>query len=144
VEKRPPRPRSRAISADPRHPDDRTLRNALEIGGGAEIDVAQEMMRTTFGIILNIVVPGRASVDTELMKRSVAHYLEPTSRIVALAMMELRVGRRTPASIEQDTRRWRDSLLAGAKMSQRSSVTQSAHLPGPSRDGLQLWQNTRR
>jgi len=62
-------------------------------------------MRTTFGIILNIVVPGRASVDTELMKRSVAHYLEPTSWIVALAMMELRVGRRTPASIEQDTRR---------------------------------------
>jgi hypothetical protein len=47
-------------------------------------------------------VQGRASVDTELMKRSVAHYLEPTSRIVALAMMELRVGRRTPASIEQD------------------------------------------
>ena len=81
---------------------ERTRDRWHSLPSGTEIDVAQEMMRTTFDIILKTVVPGRGNIDTELIRRSVTHYLEPTSWIVALAMMELRVGRRTPASIEQD------------------------------------------
>jgi cytochrome P450 len=54
---------------------------------GAEIDVAREMMRTTFDIILRTMLPGRGSIDTELMERSVTSGLESTSWIVALAMI---------------------------------------------------------
>lgn len=54
---------------------------------GAEIDVAREMMRTTFDVILKTMLPGRGSIDTELMERSVTSGLESTSWIVALAMV---------------------------------------------------------
>jgi cytochrome P450 len=54
---------------------------------GAEIDVAREMMQTMFDIILDTMLSGRSSVDLELMERSITHYLESTSWIVALAMV---------------------------------------------------------
>ena len=54
---------------------------------GAEIDVAHEMMRTTFDVILRTMLPERGSIDTELMERSVTSGLETTSWIVALAMV---------------------------------------------------------
>ena len=54
---------------------------------GAEIDVAREMMRTTFDIILRTMLPGRGRIDTELMERSVTSGLESTSWIVALALV---------------------------------------------------------
>src|SRR5262249_47057030 len=54
---------------------------------GAEIDVAREMMRTTFDIILNTVLSGRCHIDRDLMERSITAYLESTSWIVALAMV---------------------------------------------------------
>lgn len=53
---------------------------------GAEIDVAHEMMRTTFDIILRAMLPGRGSIDTESMERCVTSGLGSTSWIVALAM----------------------------------------------------------
>jgi cytochrome P450 len=54
---------------------------------GAEIDVAHEMMRTTFDVILRTMLPGRGNIDTELMERSVTSGLESTSWIVALALV---------------------------------------------------------
>jgi cytochrome P450 len=54
---------------------------------GAEIDVAHEMTQTTFDIILSTMVPGRGSIDPDLMERSVTAYLESTSWVIALAMV---------------------------------------------------------
>ena len=54
---------------------------------GAEIDVAHEMMQTTFEVILRTKLPGRGGIDTELMERSVTSGLESTSWIVALALV---------------------------------------------------------
>jgi cytochrome P450 len=51
-----------------------------------EIDIAHEMMRTTFDIILNTMLPGRGGLDLELIQRSITHYIEPTSWVLALAM----------------------------------------------------------
>ena len=45
------------------------------------------MMRTTFDIILNTMLPGRSSLDVELIKRSITDCLEPTSWIIALGMI---------------------------------------------------------
>ena len=53
----------------------------------AEIDVAHELMRTTFDVILRTMLPGRGNIDTELMERSVTSGLESTSWIVALALV---------------------------------------------------------
>ena len=65
----------------------RTLDRWHALPSGVEIDIAHEMMRTTFDIILNTMLPGRGSIDAELMERSVTSYLESTSWIVALAMI---------------------------------------------------------
>ncbi len=51
---------------------------------GVEIDVAHEMTQTTFDIILSTMLPGRGSIDSELMERSVTAYLESTSWVIAL------------------------------------------------------------
>ena len=66
---------------------ERTRDRWCALPAGAEIDVAREMMRTTFDIILTTMLSGRSRVDLELMERSITEYLEPTSWIVALAMV---------------------------------------------------------
>ena len=53
---------------------------------GTEIDIAHEMMRTTFDIILGTILPGRSSVDADLMEKSITDYLEASSWIIALTM----------------------------------------------------------
>ena len=54
---------------------------------GSEIDLAHEMMRTTFDVILSTMLPGRSNIDPELMERSVTSFLESTSWVIALAMI---------------------------------------------------------
>jgi cytochrome P450 len=54
---------------------------------GAEVDVAREMRLTTFNIVLNTLLPGRHSFDPELMQRAITDSMEPTSWIVALAVI---------------------------------------------------------
>jgi cytochrome P450 len=66
---------------------ERTRDRWCALPAGAEIDVAHEMMRMTFDIILSTMLSGRSRVDLELMERSITEYLEPTSWIVALAMV---------------------------------------------------------
>ena len=66
---------------------ERTRDRWQAIPPGAEIDVAHEMMRTTFDVILRTMLPGRGNIDTELMERSVTSGLESISWIVALALV---------------------------------------------------------
>jgi cytochrome P450 len=53
----------------------------------SEIDVAREMSRTTFDIILSTMLSGRSSIDLELMQRSMSRYLEPVSWVIAFGML---------------------------------------------------------
>jgi cytochrome P450 len=53
---------------------------------GAELDIAHEMMRMTFDIILSTILPGRSHIDAGLMEQAITDYLEPTSWIVALVI----------------------------------------------------------
>jgi len=53
----------------------------------SEINVAHEMMRTTFDIILSTMLPERTGIDLDVMQRAITDYLEPTAWIVALAMI---------------------------------------------------------
>jgi cytochrome P450 len=66
---------------------ERTRERWLALSPGAEIDVAQEMMRTTFDIIVNTMLPERHGLDSEVMQRLISDYLEPISWVIALAMM---------------------------------------------------------
>ncbi|HEY1364436.1 MAG TPA: cytochrome P450 [Xanthobacteraceae bacterium] len=86
----------------------RTLDRFRSYPAAAEIDIAREMMRTTFEIILSTIVAGRAGIDRDLMERSINQYLESTSWIVALGMV--RAPRWVPYPGIRRTRRARDHL----------------------------------
>jgi cytochrome P450 len=66
---------------------ERTRDRWLSLPRGAEIDVAREMMQTTFDIVLETTLSGRSNIDTTAMERAIADYLESTSWVMALAMI---------------------------------------------------------
>jgi cytochrome P450 len=102
---------------------------------GVEIDVAREMMRTTFDIILNAVFPGRHNIDCDLMEQSITNYVESTSWIVALAMVG--APRWVPYPGVHKTRRARDHL----RQVLDSLVVEAKRNPGNHDDLLSLLTN---
>ncbi|NNM70855.1 cytochrome P450 [Enterovirga aerilata] len=58
----------------------------LSIAGGT-VDVAHEMMHTTFDIIVETMLSGRAGIDAGRVERGITDYLESTSWTVALALL---------------------------------------------------------
>jgi cytochrome P450 len=59
----------------------------LALPPGAEIDIGHEMMRTTFDIIVETMLSGRANIDVARVERSITHYLEPTGWVFALSLL---------------------------------------------------------
>jgi hypothetical protein len=79
---------------------ERTRDRWISYPPGVEIDVAREMMRTTFDIILNTMLSEPNSIDCDLMQDAIVDYLEPVSWIIALAMIRAPrndAGRKSPA-----------------------------------------------
>jgi len=66
---------------------ERTRDRWLSLPAGVEIDVAREMMQTTFDIVLETMLSGRSNIDTAAMERAIADYLESTSWMMVLAMI---------------------------------------------------------
>jgi cytochrome P450 len=54
---------------------------------GTEIDVAREMTRTTFDIVLETMLPGRGKIDVPEIERAITDYLESTSWLLMLTMV---------------------------------------------------------
>jgi cytochrome P450 len=65
----------------------RTCDDWLSLPAGTEIDVAHEMMRTTFAIILETMLPGVQDIDTGVIDRAMADNLEAVPWVVALALL---------------------------------------------------------
>jgi cytochrome P450 len=65
----------------------RTRDDWLSLPAGTEIDVAHEMMRTTFAIILETTLPGVQNIDSDLIDRAIADNLEAVPWVVALALL---------------------------------------------------------
>jgi cytochrome P450 len=59
----------------------------LALPDGAEVDIAHEMMRTTFDIIVETMLSGRANIDVARVERAITHYLEPTGWVFALSLL---------------------------------------------------------
>ncbi len=59
----------------------------LSLAPGAEVDVAHEMMATTFKIIVDTMLSGPRGLDTRVIERCVADYLKPTSWMFALSLL---------------------------------------------------------
>ena len=55
---------------------------------GATIDVAHEMMRTTFDIIVDTMLSGRSGIDADRVERGVTEYLESTGWQLVLALLK--------------------------------------------------------
>ena len=62
-------------------------RDAWLARGGGTIDVAHEMMQTTFAIIVDTMLSGRSGIDAHRVESALTDYLESTSWTVALAML---------------------------------------------------------
>ena len=56
---------------------------------GSEIEVAHEMMRTTFDIIVETMLSGRGSIDSERVEQGIRTYLESTSWAIAFNLLGL-------------------------------------------------------
>ncbi len=54
---------------------------------GAEIDIGEEMMHTTFDIIVETMLSGRGSIDTVRFGQAVTHFLEATGWMFALSLL---------------------------------------------------------
>ena len=59
----------------------------LALPAGAAVDVAHEMMLTTFKIIVDTMLSGPRGLDTAVIERCVAAYLKPTSWMFALSLL---------------------------------------------------------
>jgi cytochrome P450 len=66
---------------------ERTRERWLSYPAAREIDVAREMMRTTFDIVLGTMLSGSSAGDTARMERAIADYLESTSWVMALTLV---------------------------------------------------------
>ncbi len=56
---------------------------------GSEINVVHEMMRTTFDIIVETMLSGRGSIDTDRVEQGIGTYLESTSWAIAFNLLGL-------------------------------------------------------
>jgi cytochrome P450 len=59
----------------------------LRLPHGAEIDIGHEMMGTTFDIIVETMLSGRANIDVARVERAITQYLEATGWIFALSLL---------------------------------------------------------
>ncbi|GJD63586.1 cytochrome P450 [Methylobacterium frigidaeris] len=58
-----------------------------DAGNGAEIDIAQTMMRTTFEIIVETMLSGSGRIDAARVEQGITDYLESTSWVFALTLL---------------------------------------------------------
>jgi cytochrome P450 len=66
---------------------ERTRERWLSYPPASEIDVAREMMRTTFDIVMATMLSGSSAGDTARMERAIADYLESISWVMALTIV---------------------------------------------------------
>src|SRR5262245_58122514 len=66
---------------------ERTRERWLAHPTGAEIDVAREMMRTTFDIVVGTMLSTPGTGDTALVERAITDYLESKSWVMALTIL---------------------------------------------------------
>jgi cytochrome P450 len=58
-------------------------------GDGARIDIGHEMMHTTFDIIVETMLSGRANIDVARTEKAITDYLAPTGWVFALSLLNL-------------------------------------------------------
>ena len=59
----------------------------LALSPGGTIDIGHEMMHTTFDIIVETMLSGRANIDVAQAERAITHYLEATGWVFALSLL---------------------------------------------------------
>jgi cytochrome P450 len=101
---------------------ERTRERWLALPDGAEIDVAREMMRTTFEIIVETMLSGHGSIEIDRVEHGITAYLDSTSWTIAYALLGaphwLPYPGRSKAEAARDY--LRDELLRLAKDRRRS------------------------
>jgi cytochrome P450 len=68
---------------------DRRLAHWSTLPDGASVDIAHEMMRTTFDAILDAMLSGRHSMDADRVEGAITAYLDSVAWITVVAMLRL-------------------------------------------------------
>ncbi|BAQ46545.1 cytochrome P450 [Methylobacterium aquaticum] len=99
-------------------------RDALAADPGTEVDLAQTMMRTTFEIIVETMLPGAGGIDAARVERGITDYLESTSWVVALTLLRAPAWLPFPgrAKAERAKTYLRDELLRLAAEGRRTGT----------------------
>ncbi|WP_288586386.1 cytochrome P450, partial [uncultured Methylobacterium sp.] len=99
-------------------------RDALAAASGDEVDLAQTMMRTTFEIIVETMLPGAGGIDAARVERGITDYLESTSWVVALTLLRAPAWLPFPgrAKAERAKTYLRDELLRLAAEGRRTGT----------------------
>ncbi|KTS30735.1 cytochrome P450 [Methylobacterium indicum] len=99
-------------------------RDALAAAPGVEVDIAQTMMRTTFEIIVETMLPGAGGIDAARVERGITDYLESTSWVVALTLLRAPAWLPFPgrAKAERAKTYLRDELLRLAAEGRRTGT----------------------
>ncbi|KMO10298.1 cytochrome P450 [Methylobacterium indicum] len=99
-------------------------RDALAAAPGVEVDIAQTMMRTTFEIIVETMLPGASGIDAARVERGITDYLESTSWVVALTLLRAPAWLPFPgrAKAERAKTYLRDELLRLAAEGRRTGT----------------------
>jgi hypothetical protein len=71
---------------------------------GSEINVAHEMMRITFDIIVETMLSGRGNIDAGRVEQGIRTYLEATSWTIASIFLACPSGCHTRANTDPTTR----------------------------------------
>jgi len=61
----------------------------LKLPEGSQIDIAHEMMHTTFDIIVETMLSGHGNIDVARVERGITHFLEATGWLFALSLLNL-------------------------------------------------------
>ncbi|KMO10801.1 cytochrome P450 [Methylobacterium platani] len=99
-------------------------REALAAEAGAEVDIAQTMMRTTFEIIVETMLSGHGAIDAARVETGITDYLESTSWIFALTLLRAPAWMPYPgrAKAERAKTYLRDELLRLAAEGRRTGT----------------------
>ena len=93
---------------------------------GALVNVAHEMMRTTFDAILDAMLTGRHSMDANRVERAITDYLSSTGWVILLALLGLPAWLPYPGRIRSEIAR------RFLKRAARQAVKHSQNSPDPS------------
>jgi len=101
----------------------------LQLPPGSEIDIGDEMMHTTFDIIVETMLSGHGNIDVARVARGITQYLEATGWLFAMSLLNLPEWMPYPRRRRTETSsRYLRGTIGGIAAARRSAGSQTGDL----------------